>query len=137
MGCAPDDLWAMAETLRTLAKSKGDTHPVYSRAAISRAYYSCYHEVRAYIHETGGENVSAKIKDAHQEVWNRFENRTHQKIYEGGHGCRGHRNTADYSLHQPFKVEQMDIIWPVFESLRVNLKSLRSKVQNPIPITYP
>lgn len=139
MGCDPDSLWAMASTLHgsVTQPTNSNPNPAHIRAVVSHGYYACYHEARAYLHESGGDKVWDFIPDPHTKVWNLFSHRAISHIKTGGDGARGHRNTADYHLYKPYSVADMSVAWIVLDKLRSDIKALRRGIANPVPVPYP
>ena len=67
------------------------------RSAISRLYYSVFHQAKIFLIDIENFNYSEN-KEPHAQVWNEFINKgkTYKSIGENGKRLRNLRNDADY-----------------------------------------
>ncbi len=67
------------------------------RSAISRLYYSIFHQAKNYLIDKEDYNYSEN-KEPHAQVWNEFirKGKTYKSIGENGKRLRNYRNDADY-----------------------------------------
>lgn len=87
--------WNSYKNLAEDLRAKSDE--ASKRSAISRIYYSVFHQAKRYLIEVEKYEYSEN-KESHAQVWNEFigKGKTFKAIGENGKRLRNTRNDADY-----------------------------------------